>query len=196
MFDSLDKLPADRRYKGQKYPVPIVVALIKRLNGKNEPEFLLIKRGQNPFQNMWALVGGKWDFGETLTSAVVREVWEETSLETGLTAVCGVINQRLASTVYKQAQGAHFLFFVCVLHILNGKAQEQNEGAVGWFTWSEIEQLQNQQTIIPFDFTILQNWGETAVSVPVIEAEMSGKMTIGPGSTTELHKFEHINSQI
>jgi len=192
MFDSLCNLPPDRRYKGQEYPVPVVVALLKRLNDKNEPEFLLIKRGQNPYQDMWALVGGKWDFGETLTAAVVREVCEETSLETGLTAVCGIINQRLASGVYKQEQGAHFLFFVCELHILNGKAQEQNEGAVAWFTWPEIQRLRAQQMIIPFDFVILEKWGETAVSVPVIEAEMSGKMMPTPGATTELHRFEQI----
>ncbi|KAA3661460.1 MAG: NUDIX hydrolase [Chloroflexi bacterium] len=192
MFDSLANLPTERRYKGQQFPVPVVVAVLKRLNGKNEPEFLLIKRKQDPFQDMWALVGGKWDFGETLTVAVVREVWEETSLETGLTAVCGIINQRLASGVQKQEQGAHFLFFVCELHILNGKAKEQNEGAVAWFSWPEIQQLQAAEKMIPFDFVILENWTKTAVSVPVIEAEMSGKMTTNPGSTTELRRFEQV----
>jgi 8-oxo-dGTP pyrophosphatase MutT (NUDIX family) len=141
---------------------------------------------------MWALVGGKWDFGETLTSAVVREVYEETSLETGLTAVRGVINQRLVYPLDEGSKNAHFLFFVCELHILNGRAKEQNEGAVAWFSWPEIQQLKMEQAIIPFDFKILENWIETAVSVPVIEAEMSGKITSNPGQITELHRFEQI----
>ena len=50
MFDSLAHLPQERRYKGQMYPVPVAVALLKRLNRHHEPEFLLIKWGKRPFR--------------------------------------------------------------------------------------------------------------------------------------------------
>jgi ADP-ribose pyrophosphatase YjhB (NUDIX family) len=44
---------------------------------------------------MWALVGGKWDFGEELGTAVTREVKEETSLDTRFVALRGLVNVRL-----------------------------------------------------------------------------------------------------
>ena len=41
---------------------------------------LLIKRGKEPYKNLWALPGGHLDWNETLEDAVIREVKEETGL--------------------------------------------------------------------------------------------------------------------
>jgi len=41
---------------------------------------LLVKRGREPGKGLWAVPGGKVDQGETLRSAVEREVSEETGL--------------------------------------------------------------------------------------------------------------------
>jgi 8-oxo-dGTP diphosphatase len=43
---------------------------------------LLIKRGRPPGEGLWAVPGGKVQFGETMTDAVTREVFEETGLQT------------------------------------------------------------------------------------------------------------------
>ena len=43
---------------------------------------LLIKRATKPFTGYWALPGGRVDPGETVEHAVVREVKEETGLDT------------------------------------------------------------------------------------------------------------------
>lgn len=42
---------------------------------------LLIKRGREPSKGLWAVPGGKVDWGENIKSAARREVREETGLE-------------------------------------------------------------------------------------------------------------------
>jgi 8-oxo-dGTP diphosphatase len=52
-------------------------------------KILLIKRKTRPFVGYWALPGGRMDPGETIEQTVVREVREETGLETFIVSVVG-----------------------------------------------------------------------------------------------------------
>jgi 8-oxo-dGTP diphosphatase len=64
-----------------EYPRPMVTVdaiIYKKTDIKIE--ILLIKRGNNPFINMWALPGGFVDMDEDLIDAVKRETEEETNL--------------------------------------------------------------------------------------------------------------------
>jgi len=47
----------------------------------NDNRILLIKRGNDPFKNSWALPGGFMDMDETLEHAAIRELEEETSIK-------------------------------------------------------------------------------------------------------------------
>lgn len=42
---------------------------------------LLVKRAKEPSKGMWALPGGKQEFGEKLEEAIIREMKEETNLD-------------------------------------------------------------------------------------------------------------------
>ncbi len=64
-----------------EYPRPMVTVdaiVYKKID--NNIEILLIKRGNEPFRDMWALPGGFVDMDEDLVDAVKRETLEETGI--------------------------------------------------------------------------------------------------------------------
>lgn len=65
-----------------KYPRPAVTAdaLVFRKN-TDSVEILLIKRGNPPFEGMWASPGGFMEMDETPGEAAIRELQEETGLD-------------------------------------------------------------------------------------------------------------------
>ncbi len=194
MFDSLSNFPRRRRWREQLFPGPIVVALIRRPTALvgSVSQYLLIRRKSGAYSGQWALVGGKWDFGETLMTAVTREVKEETNLDTAFTALRGIVNERLAPAGDKD-DAAHFLIFVCELAAANGAASEQNEGAVAWFTCAEIDTLHAQKAIIPSDYAMLKQFAGSTEAAPHFEAEMVAEMVGEAKRPSQLIRFERIN---
>lgn len=55
-----------------------------------DENFILIKRGNEPYKNYWALPGGFVDYGECVEDAAVREALEETSIKVNLKELVGV----------------------------------------------------------------------------------------------------------
>lgn len=182
------QLPLERRWRQQLYPIPVVINLIHRLSdGEGEGQYLLIRRNKDPYAGRWALVGGKWDFGESLASAATREVKEETSLETTFVALRGIVNEQVAPAGQNDTAG-HFLIFVCELAAGDGEASEQAEGAVAWFTPAEIDQLHDQAQVIPSDYLMLKQFGRQTAAIDLYEAEMVA--AAGHGGEVTLVKFE------
>jgi 8-oxo-dGTP diphosphatase len=184
MFDNLSALPPENRWRRQAYPWPIVAALIEA-NHVSPPEgdtverrYLLIRRRKEPYGGFWALVGGKWDFGETLAAAAVREVLEETGLQTHFVALRGVVNERLAPGT-TAGEAAHFLIFVCEVVATAGQASEQDEGEVAWFSLAQIDRLQQNGQIIPTDYTMIRRFAGSSEAVIHYEAEMAPGMAPG-----------------
>jgi ADP-ribose pyrophosphatase YjhB (NUDIX family) len=156
-------------------PAPIVVSIIHRTvasaQHRPEPRYLLIRRLGEPYRGRWALVGGKWDFGEALGAAVVPEVLEETGLVAEFVALRGIVSERLVPAQASGMDAAHFLLLVCQVDARDGEASEQNEGAVAWFSPEQIETLHRDQTIIPSDYVMLQRFAN-APEIPHFEADM------------------------
>lgn len=60
--------------------VTVDLVIVRKLAGV-APELLLVQRGREPYQDMWALPGGKLaDEDATLEEAALRELREETGL--------------------------------------------------------------------------------------------------------------------
>ncbi len=175
MFESLLSLPVARRWRQQVNPMLSVLALIRRERFSNADEtvtrYLLIKRQKEPYVGRWALVGGRWDFGERLDTAITREVKEETGLDTTFVALRGMVNERIAP-LGSDDDGGHFLLFVCEVSAPAGKACEQAEGPVAWFGPEDLKELSTSRQIVSTDYTILQHFSQTASALPYIETEV------------------------
>ena len=54
---------------------------------------VLVKRRNDPYKGSWALPGGFVEYGETVETAVLREVKEETGLDIDLKGISGVYSK-------------------------------------------------------------------------------------------------------
>ena len=194
MVNDIAAIPKESRWRSQDQPSPIVISIIRRRisdrDGEGMYRYLLIKRTKGPYRDYWALVGGKWDFGETLKDAALREVAEETGLQCSFHALSGIANERALSVSHDETTGAHFLLFVCLVDACDGAAEEQDEGAVQWFSSAEIEMLNERNEIIPSDYAMLAQF-MNAEALPYVEVDMESSGEIRQTSgTTRLLKFE------
>jgi ADP-ribose pyrophosphatase YjhB (NUDIX family) len=188
-FSSLSSLPREQRWRSQTAPAPVVVALIRQPGPSTEEKFLLIRRNNGPYTGQWALVGGKWDFGETLAEAIVREVHEETGLHTSFVAVRGVVSERVAPWDLGNL-GAHFLLLVCDLTVSGGHAAEKLEGTVAWFGREAIEALHNSAEIIPSDYAMLREFAAATHHAPYVEVEMKALLEGTSSHMSEMVRFQ------
>ena len=78
-------------------------------------KILLIKRKNQPFENMWALPGGFVDYGEKTENAAIREMFEETGLKTEINHLVGVY-----SDPNRDPRG-HTVSVVYLLDVCNGE---------------------------------------------------------------------------
>jgi ADP-ribose pyrophosphatase len=133
-------VPTDGRYP--ECPVVAVGAVVF-----NEERVLLVRRGQPPSQDLWAIPGGKVRLGETLQAAAEREILEET----GLTV-------RARQPVYtfdlieQDAQGRirfHYVIVDLIADYVTGTISAGDDAReVRWIGPGEIRQLKvSPQTI-------------------------------------------------
>ena len=186
-MEPLRSLPLDKRWQQQRYPFASVVAMVSRVIGGLE-KYLLIQRKKQAYTGLWALPGGKWDFGESLAEAILRELNEETGLQPVFSSLRAIVNCRLLPRD-QQDQGGHYLLFVCMLTAPLGAALEQQEGSVAWFSADELDHMKATGSIVPTDYLILDRYRQPAPAISYIEAEIIG----GEGAGIEVVRFEDKN---
>ena len=74
-----------------KYKIPSLTADIFIFDDNNN--FILIKRGNDPYKDCWALPGGFVEYGESVETAAIREAKEETSIDVELIDLVNVYSK-------------------------------------------------------------------------------------------------------
>jgi 8-oxo-dGTP diphosphatase len=102
----------------RQYPErPIVAVGAVILDGDR---VLLVKRGHEPRKGEWSLPGGAVEVGETLETALVREVREETCLDVSIGPVVDVLDRIRPDTAGRVEY--HYVIVDYVCRVVSGAA--------------------------------------------------------------------------
>jgi 8-oxo-dGTP diphosphatase len=97
---------------------------------------LLVRRGRGPAAGEWSVPGGRVERGETVHTALVREVFEETGLE--------VVVDRFLGWVERIDDAYHFVildFAVTVLDASVAAVAGDDAAEVAWVPLHELSEL-------------------------------------------------------
>lgn len=105
-----------------------------------EDSFVLVRRGKEPNRGKWSIPGGAQELGETVYSAGVREVLEETGLQVQICALVDVVD-----AIMTDEQGRvtyHYTLVDLVAESPQGRAVAGDDAAaVGWFKLDDLAGL-------------------------------------------------------
>jgi 8-oxo-dGTP diphosphatase len=101
---------------------------------------LLVKRGHEPLKGEWSLPGGVVELGETLESAIAREVQEETGLEVEVGPIVDVLDRLRYDTEGRVKY--HFVLVDFLCRPRGGAlASSSDADAAAWATLDELDVL-------------------------------------------------------
>jgi 8-oxo-dGTP diphosphatase len=92
-----------------------------------DDQLLLVKRKNEPFKGRWALPGGYVEYGEKTENAIVREVFEETGLQTCVRELVGVYSDP------KRDPRGHTITIVYDLEIVGGELRSGDDASDAMF---------------------------------------------------------------
>ena len=132
----------------EEQPLPVAVSALI-----HENKTLLIKRNKPPFKGLWGLPGGKVRFGEHVDEAAIREIKEETGIESSFKSIRGIVSEKINE---KYKTNVHAIIFVCELTPKSSKAVESREGSLKWFNLSDIDKFKKE--LIPSDLLFIKHF--------------------------------------
>ncbi|MFL1453140.1 NUDIX hydrolase [Marinobacter sp. GN3S48] len=115
-------------------PTPAILAVVAR-----QGRLLLVRRANPPDATYWGFPGGHIESGETLLSAAVRELREET----GVIAKAGhVLTAVDALNFDDEGLRHHFVLVAVICHWLEGEGNAADDALeTGWFSPDAIATL-------------------------------------------------------
>ena len=122
----------------KEYPTQPVVAVGAIVFRENR--VLLVRRGQPPSQDLWAIPGGRVEIGETLRQAAEREILEET----GITIQA---REPVYTFDYIERDGSklprfHYVIIDLIADYVRGETRAGDDAAdVRWVAAEELDDL-------------------------------------------------------
>jgi 8-oxo-dGTP diphosphatase len=102
----------------------------------DDEKVVLVKRGRDPFKGKWALPGGYVEYNEKVEDAMIREIKEETSLNTEIKELIGVY-----SDPNRDPRG-HTITIVFLLKIVDGEIKCGDDACdVKFFNLDQLPEL-------------------------------------------------------
>lgn len=108
----------------------------------------MVRRGQPPGENLWTIPGGRLEHGEYLSTALRREVKEETGLEVDPGALLGI---------FEVVGDPHFVILDYLATVTDGAAPLA-AGDVREAAWVPLDEVHKRECTPRFVQT-LTGWG-------------------------------------
>lgn len=164
---------------------PISVALSALINDNN---ILLIKRIKGNFPGLWGLPGGKVEATEHIQNSAIREIYEESGIESEFKSHLGVVSEHIVEDNDIQ----HIILHVCELKPISSEIKQGNEGELRWFDLDSFDLYKEE--IIPSDLMMIENMIKKKESFyynSVLE-KVDGKYTLKKFESCEKREKEKI----
>jgi len=130
----------------KELPLAVAISAVIKNN-----KILLIKRLKDPYAGFWGLPGGKIEKHEHVSDAAIREILEESGINTEFKGQLGFVSEHLKEN---GKVDQHFLLHVCELRPKTTKTKDGGEGELDWFDLGTIQTIKNKT--IPSDYLIIE----------------------------------------
>jgi 8-oxo-dGTP diphosphatase len=117
-----------------RYKIPSLTADIFIFD--EDFNFILIKRGNDPYKDCWALPGGFVEYGESVETAAIREAKEETSIDVELIDLVNVY-----SNPGRDPRGHTVTVAYTAKGDFNLKKADSDAKEIGIFSLDEIDEI-------------------------------------------------------
>ncbi|MCK0713623.1 NUDIX hydrolase [Chromohalobacter sarecensis] len=124
------------------HPIPATIAAVIR-----DDNVLLVRRRNPPDANHWGFPGGKIDFGETIESAALRELYEETGVQANVAETFTAVNVFDHDDAGETKQ--HFVLIAVLCQWVSGEPIAGDDALEA--RWMPIEDLKNQELALSLD---------------------------------------------
>lgn len=128
-------------------PLAVVISVLI-----HDGKILLIKRIRGDYSGLWGLPGGKVEKGEHLSEAAVREIREESGIDSDFVSFFGYVSEHLVGPDGKVE--SHFLLHLCELSPKSTKVRNGQEGELEWFELEKLPAMKDK--MIPSDFLMIE----------------------------------------